>query len=354
MENINILSYSKVFRGSKVKIYHIIGEALDPMIKRIGYNTYEFLQDAYVLGQLATDGEFFHARHAVKMEKDKELDLDDNNVKFWPRLRRALEASGVKRVNVPGGAYPLHYEDEIVVPDYKVSGSYYYIIKTSDIGKYLKNLSLDERGKKRREEEKKRKEEEERRRKDPHNIAEKIGDKLDSVSTRWSEKPEFFRLTFVSSDGTKFSTIHPTYGTDLAWDGCGPRIVCEAFKENGVQYLNKKALGIKIQNHSRIKKCEDWGGTYLMPSPEIATQVCEGWWYWLFSHKEHEGVDVNKIISAEEIILEAFDIYDALLPERYVYEKKSDSKRKEFLMECSSDSLEGSLLSWASIVEVED
>lgn len=130
-------------KHSQVIVKHILGETAEALVTRLDNGKYQFNCNAYVAGEHCKGG-FFHLRQAREVIPGKKL---GNNVKFWPRLRKALHVAGLYPVNIPGGDYPIHYCDEIVIPDYSMSGACYFIIKRSDIGKYLEKLPLDDSGK---------------------------------------------------------------------------------------------------------------------------------------------------------------------------------------------------------------
>ena len=46
---------------------------------------------------------------------------------------------------------PIHYNDEVVVPDFAVSGSNYFVVPKKDIGQILEYLPLDEAGKQKKQ-----------------------------------------------------------------------------------------------------------------------------------------------------------------------------------------------------------
>lgn len=143
----------KITKNTQVTVKHILGETAGVLVTRLKNGKYQFNCDAYVVGESCKGG-FFHLRQAMEVIPGKKF---GNNVKFWPRLRIALHKAGLKPVNIPGGDYPIHYCDEIVVTEYSMSESYYFIIKRSDIGKYLDMLPLDDAGKARAKEVAKRK-----------------------------------------------------------------------------------------------------------------------------------------------------------------------------------------------------
>lgn len=67
--------------------------------------------------------------------------LNTIEVKQWPRLRAALRYCEVPRIHAQGGfGQTLAYNDEIAVPDYSMSGSWGWVVRRKDIGKYLEAL----------------------------------------------------------------------------------------------------------------------------------------------------------------------------------------------------------------------
>lgn len=323
-------------KNTVVTVKHILGETAEVLVTRLADDKYRFNCDAYVSGERCKGG-FFHLRQARKVIPGKKL---GNNIKFWPRLRKALHEAGVEPVNIPGGDYPIHYRDEVVIPDYSMSGSHYFIIKHSDIGKYLALLPLDGAGKARAEDIARREAEAAaeayRQAHDPQCIAKRIGDKL--WSEAFSLKGEFKKITLVANDDTAFSVIYPSHETDLIWNGCCnvARVVCAA-PETGIEYLSGWSAGhLDPRKHCRIKKSyiQGWSRTaaYLMPNPDLATEVRENYrWLDMFDNSDNDGISAEVIASAKKVVLEAYDLDDNLLKHRYVYDRDTEKVTTEFL-----------------------
>lgn len=317
----------KMEKNTIVTVKNILGETAEVLVTRLENGKYQFNCDAYVVGERCKGG-FYHLRQAREVIPGKKL---GNNVKFWPRLRRALHEAGVEPVNIPGGDYPIHYRDEIVIPDYSMSGAHYFIIKKSDIGAYLDKLPLDDAGKARAAEAY-------RQAHDPHCIAERIGNKLWSSPVK-ELKGEFIKITLSSKDKADFSVIYPSWNTDLLWPGCSnvPKVLCEA-PETGIEYLSGYSAGhLDPRKHSRIKKIFSPDRisymAYLMPDPSLATEVRESYrWLRLFDTPENDGISAELIAGAKKIIIEAYDLYDNLLEERYVYYSDSEQVHKQCLV----------------------
>ena len=138
----------KIKKGRTLEIQKNIGETVKELVTPLEEeNKYKFNCNAYVEGE-PTKGGFYHLRQAREIIPGKKL---GNNIRIWPRLRKALHKAGISPINIPGGKYPIHYSDEIVVPDYSSSGAHYFVINRSDIDKYLNMLPLDKNGKARAE-----------------------------------------------------------------------------------------------------------------------------------------------------------------------------------------------------------
>ena len=135
----------KVREGEIFDVRYILGETAWPLVEWTGYG-YRAKCDILCVGELCRGG-FFHLRQAIEIIPGRTI---TDQITIWPRLRKALHLAGVKPVNIPGGGYPLHYTSQLAIPDYAMSGAHYFIIERSDVGRYLKALPLDERGKKRR------------------------------------------------------------------------------------------------------------------------------------------------------------------------------------------------------------
>ncbi len=316
-------------KKTQITIKHIIGATAEVLVTRLDHNKYQLKCDAYAIGEYCKGG-FYHLRQAREVIPGKKL---GNNVKFWPRLRKALHAAGLKPVNIPGGDYPLHYSDEVVIPDYSMSGAHYFIIKRSDIGTYLDKLPLDDAGKARAEAAAEAAAEAYRQAHDPNCIANNIGDEL------WRSggsclKGEFQKITLVADDDSEFSVIYPSWNTNLIWSGsCNvAQVLCTA-PETGIEFLSGwSAAHLDPRKHSRLKKGWHENSAYLMPNPTLATEIRESFnWLELFENSDHDGISPELIASAKSIILESYDLDDKLLKQRYVYDRESAEVRKEYL-----------------------
>ena len=319
-------------KNTQVIIKHISRGTAEVLVTRLKNDIYQFKCDSYVIGKYCKGG-FFNILQAREVIPGKKL---GHNIKFWPRLRKALHEAGVKTVHIPGGGYPIHFVDEIVVPDYSMSGSHYFIIRRCDIGKYLNILPLDEAGKARAEEFKRRKAEDYRQAYDPQCIAKRIGDKL-WYSGGMCFEGEFKKITLIADDDTEFSIIYPSCQTDLIWPGSNvAKVLCTA-PETGIEYLSGLSAGqLDPRKHSRLKRIffPGWNrdAAYLMPNPKLATEVRESCrWLGLFDNTDNDGVSPKLIASAKKVILEAYDLDDKLLKQRYVYDRKTKEVTKEYL-----------------------
>lgn len=333
-------------KNTQVMVKHIIGETAKVLVTRLDNGMFKFNCDAFVIGESCKGG-FFHIRQAREVIPGKKI---GHNIKFWPRLRRALRESGVKTVHIPGGGYPIHYHDEIVIPDYSMSGTHYFIIMRCDIGKYLDKLPLDDAGKARAEEFKKRKAEKYRQAYDPQCIAKRIGDKLWYAGGMCFEG-EFKKITLIADDDNEFSIIYPSCRTDLIWPGSSnvSKVLCTA-PETGIEYLSGLSAGqLDPRKHSRLKRIffPGWNRdtAYLMPNPKLATEVRESCrWLGLFDNTDNDGVSPELIASAKRVILEAYDLDDNLLKQRYVYNSKTKEVTKEFFHNLSFDLFDGKVI----------
>ena len=324
-----------ITKGSKVIVKHIIGETAEKLVTRLDDGILQFNCDAYVTGETCKGG-FFHLRQAREVIRGKKLGY---KVHFWPRLRRVLREEGLKTVNVPGGDYPIHYIDELVIPDYSMSGSHYFIIKRSDIGKYLDKLPLDAAGKARAKDiarkEAEAAAEAYRQEHDPLCIANRIGDKL-WYGGGMHLGGEFNKITLVSENDAEFSVIYPTFTTDLICpEYCSnvAKVVCTAPDETGIKYLSGWTAGhLDPRKHSRIKKIYSTGwyrdSAYLMPNPKLATEVR---YNDTFKSFFSDSAFAEQIATAKKVILEAFDLNDKMLTQRYVYDSEIQEVTSETL-----------------------
>ena len=222
-----------------------------------------------------------------------------------------------------------------------MSGAHYFIIKRSDIGTYLDKLPLDDAGKARAEDVARREAEAAaeayRQAHDPKCIANRIGDKLWYSGGQCLEG-EVKKITLVADDDSEFSVIYPSWSTDLIWSGgCNvAKVLCTA-PETGIEFLSGCSAGhLDPRKHSRLKKtyCQGWGRNtaYLMPNPKLATEIRESYrWLGMFNNSDNDGISPELIASAKKIILEAYDLDDKLLKQRYVYDRESEEVTKEYL-----------------------
>ena len=69
-----------------------------------------------------------------------------------------------------------------------------------------------------------------------------------------------------------------------------------------------------------------------MPEPSLADELRETRrWLGLFDNPDNDGIPAEKIAFAKKVILEAFDLQDKLIKERWVYEKSSADCKKQYL-----------------------
>ena len=263
----------KMHTGDIIVVKHILGKTAEALLTKLEDGRYQFNCDAYVEGETCSGG-FFHLRQARPVIPGKNL---GNNVRFWPRLRKALRKADVERVHIPGGGTPIHYCDEIVIPDFMSVGTFYYVIKYADIKMYLDQLPLDDSGKRKAEKIKKEIEEEEERRNSPQYVASRIGEMLSDKASFYGGK--FKRVKLVQEDNSEFSIMYI-------------KMKVENLEER------HKAIADEVRNSER--------------------------WLDLFDTQDFDGVNPELITKAEFVVLEAFDFEGEQLPERYIYRKEQD------------------------------
>ncbi len=303
--------------GTEVKVRHIIGETVLDVSKCLANGNLYFVKDAYVEGETCRNG-FYHLRQARELLPKK---LGDN-VKKWPRLRKACHTAGIRRINIPGGDIPIHYRDEIVVPDYAVSGSHYFIVPKRNIGELLSYVPLDEAGKRLRQVFKER---EEYQKYAPEVKLQKIVGYLwhDCGYHNMPKGTEFIKFIVESWQEEKRSIIFPQK-TDIAHPkACNvPKIEVEG-KDF---YLSGWEAGkIDPRNHHRVKReyIHAWGRcvAYLLPPPGSADVVTDDdRWSNLFDTDKYES-DFPKslIVTSKKLIVELYNISDELIERRELY-----------------------------------
>lgn len=323
-------------RNTKVTVRHILGETAEALVTRLDEETYKFNCDAYVAGETCKGG-FYHLRQARRVIPGKKL---GNNVKFWPRMRRALHEAGVEPVNIPGGNVPIHYHDELVIPDFSTAGSHYFIVKYKDIGKYLDTLPLDAAGKAKAEDCARKKAEAEaeayRQAHDPKCIASHIGEVIWGAGG-YSLGGEFIKVILLAPDNSQFSVMYPQMETDLLWhlEEDVVQILCKA-PETGVKFISGKvAYFLNPMNHYRIKKVSNNESgdeaAYLMPDPYMATVVKEHYrWMSIFDDSDNDGISPDLVASAKKVIVESYDLQDKLL-KRLIFDRDTEEVKEEDL-----------------------
>ena len=305
--------------GTEVKIKHIVGETVHNVAKKLANGNYLFVRDSYVKGETCRGG-FFHLRQAREV-KPKNL---GQNVKFWPRLRKACHIAGIQRINIPGGGVPIHYIDEVVIPDFAVCGSHYFVIPKKDIGQVLECLPLDEAGKQRKKEIWER---EQYNKYSPKSISEKL------CQYFWYEarkvfpndgEYEFVKISFHDWEGeTKSKSIIFRKGTDLIHEGC----INVAKIDTGLGFYLAATKAAKITpekyDRLRVSYCPGWSRNiaYLLPEAGSADIVTDDYrWLAVFDSNRYEDfLPKELIVTSKYITFEFFALDDTLISKLKFY-----------------------------------
>jgi len=316
-----VLKMKVIKAGTEVRISHIIGETVFDVAKKLANGNLYFTRDAYVQGETCKGG-FYHLRQAREVLPKK---LGKSEPRNWGRLRKACHIAGVRRINVPGGWPPIHYNDELVVADFSMSGSHFFVVRKKDISKLLDLVPLTDEAKRKQKkfEEAKQREWENQQYKKfaPKAIAEKIGYYLWYKKNFHEKKYEFIKFIFESWEGEKKS-IAFCEGSNILHDGCCniPKIEVEGKNF----YLNGWVAGeISPENHHRIRTERDgWRNVaYLLPHPQYADVVVDNArWLSLFDTDRYED-DISKefIATSKKIYVEFYDITDRLIERKSFY-----------------------------------
>ena len=309
----------KIKAGTEVRVRYIIGETVFDVVKTLANGNLYFTKDAYVQGETYKDG-FYHLRQAREILPKK---LGKNEFKKWPRLRKACHMAGIRRINVPGDGIPIHYSDELVVADFSMSGSHFFVIKKRDISSLLDLVPLTDEAKQKQKEIEKEKqkewEKEQYKRFAPKAIAEQIGSFFWSgKSTNFCmKKYEFVKFIFESWEGEKKSIIF-CEKSDIIHDGCYnvPKVKVEGKNF----YLHGWTAGkISPDSHNRIKTeyCDGWGRNiaYLLPAQCSADVVTHNdRWLSLFDTEQYEeNIPAEFIATCKTIYVEFYDLADRLI-----------------------------------------
>lgn len=302
----------KVKAGSEIKVRHIVGDTIHSVAKKLASGNYLFVRDSYVKGETCKDG-FFHLRQAREV-RPKKL---GNNVKFWPRLRKACHVAGIQRINIPGGDIPIHYADEVVVPDFTMCGSHYFVVPKKRLGQILECLPLDEAGKQRQ------KEIWERRQYDkysPKSVAEKL------CQYFWyTAKPkvfpndgayEFVKISFHDWEGNSKSIIYRE-GTDIIHDGS----INIAKIDTGLGFSLDAEKAARVTpdkyNRLRVTYCYGWHRdiAYLLPEAGSADVIADDHnWLSVFNSDKYENIFPKEfIVTSKFITFEFFTLDDTLI-----------------------------------------
>jgi hypothetical protein len=300
--------------GTEVRVRHIIGDTVYDVAKKLANGNYLFVRDSYVKGETCRDG-FFHLRQAREI-KPKKL---GQNVKFWPRLRKACHVAGIKRINIPGGDVPIHYADEVVVPDFVVCGSHYFVVPKKDIGQILECLPLDEAGWQKKQEIW------ERRQYDkysPKSISQKLGEYF------WYEarfpfdgEYEFVKISFQDWEGNATSIIFRE-GTDLLHESYN---IAEIDTGLGFSLSAEKAARVTPEKYNRLRVayCSGWHKdiAYLLPEESSADVITDDHrWLSAFDSDKYENfISKEFIATSKYIIFEFFTLDDTLIAELKFY-----------------------------------
>ena len=300
--------------NSEIKVKHIVGDTVHSVAKKLANGNYLFIRDSYVKGETCKDG-FFHLRQAREV-RPKKL---GQNVKFWPRLRKACHVAGhkigIQRINIPGGDVPIHYNDEVVVPDFTVRGSHYFVVPKKDIKFLLECLPLDKAGEQKRKEIWER---EQYSKYSPKSISEKLGQYF------WEAKKvfpndgeyEFVKISFHDWEGNTKSIIFRK-GTDLIHDGS----INIAKIDTGLGFClaATKAAKINPKKYDRlqISYCPGWGRNivYLLPKADSADIVTDNYrWLSVFDSNTYEdSLPKEFIVTSKYIIFEFAALDDEIV-----------------------------------------
>ena len=301
--------------GTEVKVKHIVGETVHSVAKKLANGNYLFVRDSYVKGETCRGG-FFHLRQAREVKSKKQL---GNNVKFWPRLRKACHIAEIQRINIPGGDTPIHYADEIVVPDFSVSGSHYFVVPKKDIKFLLECLPLDEAGKQKKKEIW---EKEQYDKYAPKSISEKLGQYFwHETSFPFDGEYEFVKISFQDWEGNTKSIIFRE-GTDLIHEGCNIAKI-----DTGLGFCLSAAKAAKITpekyDRLRVTYCSGWHKdiAYLLPKADSADIIADDYrWLDVFDSNKYENfLSKELIVTSKYITFEFFALDDTLISKLKFY-----------------------------------
>lgn len=294
--------------GAEVKVKHIVGNTVYSVAKKLANGNYIFTKDSYVKGETCKDG-FFHLRQAREV-KPKQL---GQNVKFWPRLRKACHVAGIQRINIPGGDVPIHYNDEVVVPDFAVCGSHYFVVPKKDIGQILEYLPLDEAGKQKKQEIW------ERRQYDkysPKSVSKKLGQYFwHETKFPFDGEYEFVKISFQDWEGNAKS-ITFREGTDLIHEGCN---IAKIDTGMGFSLSAEKAARVTPDKYNRLRfaYCSGWQKdiVYLLPEEGSADVIADDHrWLSVFDDNKYENfISKEFIATCKYITFEFFTLDDTLI-----------------------------------------
>lgn len=317
-------------KGSEVFVAHIVGETVGDVAKKLANGKWFFIKEAYVSGEKGKGG-FYHLRQAREVILGKKL--GDSNIMKWPRLRYACHKAGCRLINVPGGDTPIHYEDEVVVPDFSMSGAYFFVIKKCEIGKLLKEVPLDESAKLRQKQlahEMTCKLEAERFSKySPMGRCERLGrifwngdSNVKGLALRTGnlKETEFISFTFEGWNGDKVSVAYNCEDTDLG--NHYSNIAKIPVPEHGGINLRADVAGvIDPRQFHRLRSyyVQGWSRDVwvLEPNPEMFNHIVASpsRWLGLFDYENNRVIDYKEIAYAKRVTRSLWSINDQLIYE---------------------------------------
>lgn len=134
---------TKVYQGERVLVGYILGERVLEVADIVAETTHGTVIQFHTHAWIDCEGYYSHsynhsyAKHirdaAPRFDKEaEEMYQLRTYATIDKALRRSCQQHGLESINVPGGESPLVNSHQMVVADFSMSGSHWYIIEVTN------------------------------------------------------------------------------------------------------------------------------------------------------------------------------------------------------------------------------